>query len=97
MPPRVRIVKTPGADAHIETLLRGVISRVADDIAEDAQRYAPKDTGRLANSIHVEQVSARQARVKADAPYAGYVEFGTENMAAQPFMRPALYKKRPVR
>lgn len=31
-----------------------------------------------------------------DAYYAQYVEFGTENQAAQPFMRPAFYENREI-
>lgn len=97
MPPRVRMVRTPGSDAQIEAKLRGAISHLADDIADDAQRYAPVDTGELVNSIHVVQLGPKSARIVADAPHAGFVEFGTENMDAQPFMRPALYQKREIR
>ncbi len=32
--------------------------------------------------------------IVAAAPYSGFVEFGTVNMAPQPFMRPALAKYR---
>ena len=62
-----------------------------------ARRYAPVDTGHLRDSIHVHSETPRTARISAEAHYAGYVEFGTENMHPQPFMRPALYKKRPLR
>ncbi len=34
--------------------------------------------------------SKRQGIISVTAPYAEYLEFGTPNMAARPFMRPAL-------
>lgn len=97
MPPRVRIVKSPDADTKLDVFLNRAIRHVADEIAADAQRYAPVDTGELVNSIHVHSETPRTARISAEAPHAHFVEFGTENMEAQPFMRPALYQKRNLR
>lgn len=49
----------------------------------------PVDTGFLQNSIHPEQDSSTTVSVVADAPYAGFVEFGTSKMRAQPYLEPA--------
>lgn len=53
------------------------------------------DTGGLRNSISVAQLSPLTARVKADAPHAAALEFGTSKMAERPYMRPARDKVRP--
>jgi len=53
----------------------------------------PRNTGRLASSIRVVDVSSfgdgATARVGSDVPYARFVEFGTTFMAAQPFAEDA--------
>lgn len=50
----------------------------------------PVDTGFLRNSIQVDAVTPLEAIVAPHTDYAEHVEFGTERMAAQPYMRPAL-------
>ncbi len=56
------------------------------------------DTGFLANSIIAEVQSSRGitneviGMVRAQSPYAAHLEFGTQNMAARPFLQPALRK-----
>ena len=50
----------------------------------------PVDTGFLRNSIQVDSVTPLEAVVAPHTDYAEHVEFGTERMAAQPYMRPAL-------
>lgn len=60
----------------------------AEKIAEAARRLAPKRTGRLARGTRVTgggNVAQAVNRVR----YAPYVEYGTEHMRAQPFLRPA--------
>jgi HK97 gp10 family phage protein len=87
-------------DAHAEreltTAIGHLLKRVADAVAEDARRFAPVDTGHLRSTIHAEPVEGRAVRVVADADYAAYVELGTRHMAAEPFLRPALYRKRAI-
>lgn len=90
--PYMRIVVRPGAVAAIN--VSAVIRHVAEMVAEDARRIVPVDTGRLKASIQVEDAGHEKARVHATAPYAGYVELGTRHMAAQPYLRPSLYKWR---
>jgi HK97 gp10 family phage protein len=66
-------------------------------IVKDARSRAPKDTGAMARGIK-RSVSKKnlEAKVSAggmvkgvDTYYAQFVEFGTKNMAAQPFLYPA--------
>ncbi len=57
---------------------------LAQDVAVDAAAMAPVDTGQLRDSI-----TAEADRVTTDVEYAAYVEYGTSDTPAQPFMRPA--------
>lgn len=54
------------------------------EIASDAERRAPRRTGHLASTI-----SAAETGVEVGADYAPYVEYGTSDTAAQPFLTPA--------
>jgi HK97 gp10 family phage protein len=76
-------------------------------IVADAQDGCPVDTGKLKASIHqVMRDDGMAVQIHADAKavgwdgeekdytYAGYVEEGTRHMAAQPYLRPALWRQR---
>ena len=52
------------------------------------------DTGRLAGSIRAVESGKPTAHVDALADYARALEFGTRNMAARPFMTPAVEAER---
>ena len=52
------------------------------------------DTGRLAGSIRAVESGTPTAYVDALADYAAHLEFGTRNMAARPFMTPAVEAER---
>ena len=53
-------------------------------------------SGSLTDSIQVHtEESGLRATVRSNLDYAAYLEFGTINMAARPFMRPALERARP--
>ena len=58
---------------------------------QSAQKKAPVDSGTLKRSITLEITDAGMtAESEATVHYAGYVEYGTRFMNAQPYMRPAL-------
>ncbi len=59
---------------------------VAQDILATANTLVPVRTGYLKSTIAVEQPSNFQLKVKATAPYAYYVEFGTRKMSARLFL-----------
>ncbi|HZY93793.1 MAG TPA: HK97-gp10 family putative phage morphogenesis protein [Candidatus Bathyarchaeia archaeon] len=71
-------------------------------LAERARELAPVRTGHLMASIHAElgeQSEVKEAfapiQVRAEAEYATYVEYGTNRMAAQPFLGPAAQEIEP--
>ena len=59
---------------------------VAQDILAIANTLVPVRTGYLKSTIAIEQPSNFQLKVKATAPYAYYVEFGTKKMSARLFL-----------
>lgn len=62
---------------RLEALVEERLTRPwADAVRDDAQRYAPVDTGDLARSIRTERVTALHYRVGSDLPYAAAQEFG---------------------
>lgn len=73
-----------------------LLTRICDEIAQDANRHAPVDTGRLSKSYHVTNVAPGVKRVQSGVEYAPDVELGTVNMPAQPHLRPAVYKRRSI-
>lgn len=54
-----------------------------------AREIVPVDTGRLRKSIAIRDIPDGKG-IGPDTDYDIYVEFGTERMAKQPYMRPAL-------
>ena len=84
--------------AELSGSVSGTLARIGDEVAADAQRFAPVDTGLLRSGIHAEPpektASGWSVRVVADASYAFWVERGTSRMRARPYLRPALWKRR---
>lgn len=88
----------------IGPLAVGVQQKYATLIVREAVRRAPRRTGALKRSIRISdrgeagRVGVVGVAIEADTTaetgrsYAGFVEFGTSRMKAQPFMRPALRK-----
>lgn len=52
------------------------------------------DTGRLVGSIRAIETGTPSATVEAQAEYAKWLEFGTRNMQARPFLTPAVESNR---
>jgi len=75
-------------------LTAAVIQKTTFDIQGDASIGAPYKTGYLAGSIQA-SVDETHGVVFTDTEYAGYQEFGTWKMGANPFMRPAGDKNAP--
>jgi len=69
----------------IERDSSGILRCICETIAEKARRIVPVKTGKLQRSI-----KAKEDSVEVTEEYAGFVEFGTEKMAAQPYLRPAI-------
>jgi len=69
---------------------------VAEFIQRRAKEFVPVDTGRLRDSIRINQTGKAAYNVGPgdEVEYAEYVEFGTSRTPAQPYMRPALEEAR---
>lgn len=65
------------------------LDELGQRVAESARSRAPVDTGYLKSSIS-SQRRGDVVDVLVRAPYAAYVEFGTEDEAPEPYLRPAL-------
>jgi HK97 gp10 family phage protein len=86
----------------IKSILRGQKS------GTEYQKYSPKrkhrasapgqapatDTGRLAGSIAA-NIDGKKAEIVANAEYAAWLEFGTQEIKPRPFMFPAMELERP--
>ncbi len=67
--------------------------RLVGQIADDMRRLVPVDTGALRSSIEDTYVDPTGV-ITVGTDYWRYVEYGTRYMDAQPYIRPALYRKR---
>lgn len=87
----VRVVSNfPRVLAEIEEMVGVLLAKLAHDIEAWAKHFAPVDTGFLKGSIHAEEESAVSWVVAVGAEYGAYVELGTVNMGAQPYLLPAV-------
>ena len=76
-----------------------IITEAAGKIRDDAERRAPKRTGEMAENIIVDTIEIKKTGIKVGVGVEGgqqgdyfywyFQEFGTANMAANPFLRPA--------
>lgn len=73
----------------IRRKMKNAMRRAARKLARYSREDVPVDTGFLRDSI---QASGQSVTVGAS--YAGFVEFGTVKMAAQPFFWPAVERVR---
>jgi HK97 gp10 family phage protein len=87
------VVMNGGWQLFLENATTDVLHRIANEVKDDAKAACPVLTGKLQASIDNE-VIGDTARVGSNVEYAGYVEEGTRRMAAQPYLRPALYRVR---
>lgn len=68
------------------------VRATALQVEAQAKLIVPVDTGFLKSSIQTEMTGNLTAQITPHAEYAAYVEFGTKNMAAQPYLIPAMEK-----
>lgn len=67
-----------------------IVKQTADDVFNISQQFVPVDKGDLKRSGKVEVISPAHVQIGYTEEHAKYQEFGTENMAAQPFLTPAM-------
>lgn len=103
-----RVEMVPGWELGLRPAIRALLEDdLGPAIADDARMGCPVETGKLQGSIHqVMRADGMAVQIHADAKaedangddldytYAGYVEEGTRHMDAQPFLRPALWRRR---
>lgn len=83
--------RIPELIVSVNAAARAAVKRTADDIANTARQLVPVDTGALQDSIESSSISiGYEAEVTVGEDYAGFVEFGTRKMAAQPYLGPAI-------
>jgi len=73
----------------LEGALNDGLKETADDILDLAQQLCPVKSGDLKASGHTVPLG-NVWQVIFDADHAAFVEFGTQNQAAQPFLSPAV-------
>ena len=89
---QARLTKLKAID---RTILSTEIGKGALNIARDMKKIAPVDKSNLIKNIKA-VVNNKQAEIRSDAPYSGYVEFGGKNpkrpQAEIPFFYPSVNK-----
>lgn len=88
--------KFPQIIAGMEAKADAIVTKTAMDLEAHAKSRAPVDTGTLKNSIQATRVGVAHWRIVVGADYGMYVEWGTVNMAAQPFFQPAIQAVTPA-
>lgn len=71
----IKELRAIGTD--IEKLIDAETHDIALQIEGDAKKYAPKNFGKLAQSISSEKVKESTYKISTQEFYAGYMEFGT--------------------
>ena len=96
-----KALRQAGTDGR-KALVKSLESR-AEDIADDAADNAPVDEGTLRDNIIYRKAYDDDFGIiflvgpkYPDAAHGHLVELGTVNMAAQPFLRPALDASEPA-
>lgn len=97
MPIRVHVnVNLKAVSERIHAKAAVAVEKAAFDIEAHAKANAPVRTGFLRSSIVAEPTgNPLRWLVTAYAGYSQFVEYGTRNMAAQPYMTPAAELVRP--
>jgi HK97 gp10 family phage protein len=71
----IQTIRKFGKDT--EKMIDGETQAIAFQIEADAKRLAPKNFGKLAQSISFRRLSSMNYELTVNAPYAAYMEFGT--------------------
>ena len=90
MSSRVEIIEA-GMAAFWASVESEGCDQVAKLVTEDAKSRAPEMTGHLVSLIKLTGNAHSGYTVHSDADYAEYVERGTEDMEAQPYLRPSIH------
>jgi HK97 gp10 family phage protein len=80
--------------ANMPNAIANSLERAGQNMVNYAQGIVPVRTGYLRSTITYE-ADEEELTLTATASYAGFVEFGTSRMAADPYLRPAFYAVMP--
>ncbi len=75
--------------AGSEQAVKNALLQTAADVVSIAKQLAPVDTGALKQSIGAIPETSTSILIGSDKEYAPFVEYGTVNSPAQPFLTPA--------
>ena len=93
----IKFDKLPELEGLLLQRATDAVVKAAYDIEGHAKAAVPVDTGNLKSSIQTTQEGPVSASVgPRSVDYAGYVEYGTYKMGAQPYMRPAAERVAPA-
>lgn len=87
----VVVVLAPDWRSKLQPHVSRFMDKIAADVATDARRYAPVDTGELVSSIKVHRRGPYTRRIHAHAPHAAWVEYGTAPHIIRPNSKKALH------
>jgi HK97 gp10 family phage protein len=89
---RAKLDQLPDA---IVTGVRAAVKAETEEIADDMRRGAPRATGELADSMQTEIADdGLSGKAVATARHATFVEHGTSDTPAQPYVAPAAERAR---
>lgn len=89
---RLDITRTIDRTELVKSILKDsikqVITKSCEDVVALAKTRVPVDTGNLKNSIEADlsKINDLEATVGSNVDYSLYVEMGTHNMPAKPYM-----------
>jgi len=87
----IRLINRTGKFmSQINENQKTTLNYVGKFIVQKMNYYVPYDTGYLM-SRNEYVIKQNELFIQNDCKYAGYQEYGTYKMKAQPFMKPAIY------
>lgn len=91
----MRVVLVTGWEKKLGPHLKKTLGGIAESVRKDAANIVPVDSGALQNSLFSQVADdGLTAIVGATQDYAAFVELGTSQQVAQPYLRPAVLKRR---
>lgn len=89
-----RVRMDPRGMAKLRLRTSQLVQQLTDDVYFDARAMAAIDTGEMVSTLKARYPAWNRGRVYVGSDHWYFVEYGTRFMAAEPFMRPALYRVR---
>lgn len=81
-----KFLADPKATEQVTAEAQPAIADIAEQALADARAHVPIETGELYDSLHIEEIENGK-RVVAGTDHWVFPEFGTSEMAAQPYLR----------